>query len=626
MYLQSTLKGSNVEETSKDRAKREEVAQIQKRGILKNAVAMPVLKLSPIHIDSATGDTDIGKVGAKPSVSDTPASPTPEATADHTAKPLRLGHESKIENKLSSSRKAPVIESRPVRSKKIVDIAEVLRRGKLAAAEKAAEKSADKVVEPAKEVEESKADLEPRSPQEPDEPASPTKSVGELLSPISHKTPTIPKVIPLIPLSPTRDSSAKDVTKPLSIPLSPTKANHREIPLSSPALMDDSHPTSPTSETRSLAESMPRTIPLSPTSLRSVASQEHLRSTPASPPEQLAESKEVVTAIAPTPESPVELLSPEVPTFMVVTTDDDDSDNEPMLSIAEETPTKDVPTTGAIEGSSKPPMDEALKIQPIVSAIKDNASDDSASLKDITGVASAENDSQIGSSSTGVDQEIVNKVPEEVCAEESPSAVKSPPMPVSLSPVFGLASSTFGRASDSLALGLFSTASSTKQPAVLKEELSKGPTVSPKLGSPKEPTSPKVNLEADPKEGDSGTITDEGQTKADLKEKDSESVPKDIADDTPTSPLALAEINLPTLYIPIIPCDKIIRDNNGNTATNQVADKQSPVMDSTPSSPVDIDLSKGSMPVPVPIPIIPQEEEQRSMDEPMEAVQQPGVL
>lgn len=326
-----------------NKSEKEETAQIQKKGILKNAVTLPVLLLSPVNVASAKIPADAHKNPAaevqKDAVTDTPASPTPEASAVSDTK-FSCSRESPASPIKDTPASPPVLATvKPVKSKKIVDIAEVLRRGKLAAAGKATETAT--------------APANPKTPikEKADEPASPVKAMKsppELMSPTINKAPQMPKVIPLIPLSPTHEMSSDDTASgPRAIPLSPTRLEGLTAP-SSPAKTEDKNcPSSPTTESRSSVESKPQTIPLSPTSLK-VSLDDSSKTLQPNDSDSLIINEviqPVSSVVTPAVSSSYSagLLGPtNIPAFLTVSTDDDDSDNEPGLSIAEDlTPIKE---------------------------------------------------------------------------------------------------------------------------------------------------------------------------------------------------------------------------------------------------------------------------------------------
>ena len=501
-------KPSNSAQAATDATERpsnkEETVQIQKRGILKNAVAMPVLKLSRINV----AETEVPAA----ETTDTPASPTPE-TVVKEVKPVTIIHETAPAD-ISSPASPPPAVTKPQKSKKIVDIAEVLRRGKLAAAEKAeAAKSAPEKVPASKTAEaEDKVTPLPKPLENADEPASPTKSVGDIMSPTTAKPSMTPKVIPLIPLSPTSESRNKGSPEPLSIPLSPTKLDDKE------------QPSSPTATDQSSLETQPRTIPLSPTSLKNIGSQEKLNKapafaekllasvdnapaspdkTPASPDEPAKGLSEIVTPIVPISEQPAlppGMLSPDVPAFLVCTTDEDDSDNEPMLSIAEDvtTPTKDQSKKGSPDSVAplvKSQMEE-LNIKPISSSPKQDESKekDVSCTFNVTDMMKdfVDRASPIDSSTKTVSTDESVEILRDATVAKNGSR---------LSPVFGPQASTVARGFESLISPLAAMSSTKTQPETCREK-----------------------------------------------------------DETPSSPQAELLAKMPSVYIPIIPCDKLTPD------------------------------------------------------------------
>lgn len=262
----------------------------------------------------------------KPQLSDeTPASPPSEQTSELSAPP-KVIDESQTSSTLDSPAPAPPAEesvqpaaanSAKTKPRRVVAIAEVLKRAKQAEAERQAE--VERQAEAERQVmAEKESQMTPSAPSEPEEPASP-KQQEEILSPTTSSAYRPPKMIPLIPLSPTHDPALdteqeETPAEPIGIPLSPSP-QETIIPLSptqNPLLQSGAGDEGQTP--------VPCIIPLSPTSAAPLAD----RPTETQTGQQSAEA-------------------PEMPSFLNVPTDDD-SDDEPGLSIAEDldaTPVKE---------------------------------------------------------------------------------------------------------------------------------------------------------------------------------------------------------------------------------------------------------------------------------------------
>ena len=424
-------------------------AQIQKKGILKNAVAMPLLRLSPINIES------YNKAKAdEQAVKDTPASPTPEPSSKKPEAPkvvpvVEESPASPTEDKRPKSppkdmkSESASAESVKPKAKKIVDIAEVLRRGKERAAEKAAEEAEKKKEQPDKSAEAAKQPKpvepeKPKSPQEPEEPESPTKHVADITSPPVSKGP---KVIPLIPLSPTHASNDGPKSAgggPVSIPLSPT-SGEKVIPLSPTTKASDEGPASPAQETPKRGTQTPDkggpaspnqdtpgkagpaspamesvgsfgrgpvAIPLSPTSMRAQESSEDSK----------AQTSSAV---------PVTVLQKpaDIPAFMNASTDDD-SDGEPGLSIAE-----DLTTPQRDKLQSNPPTAEVVAVR-VALDFKTSGGEEEIKVKPISPTVSATKEPI--KAPTTEENDVPSKEPKPI----------SGPAP-SFAPVFGVLSNPF---------------------------------------------------------------------------------------------------------------------------------------------------------------------------------------
>lgn len=340
-------------------------APVQKRGILKNAVpalpampsmrpvAMPMLRLSPINVESyhrakaellaerdspASPEKPADEVAGKSVVAESPASPTiPD-------KPVEV----------------PPTQNKKAKAKKIVDIAEVLRRGKEKQVKEAAEKAAEGKDKPdeAKAAMPAMVSEKPNSPPPSEEPSSPVKAPSDILSPPANKLKG-PKVIPLIPLSPTHEPSSDEGMKltdtgPLAIPLSPTNPS-------------DVCPSSPVSELRASKNDGPVAIPLSPTSLQQSSAGECKSDHPPSMTKSLETT--FMTPVSQAPQSQVRagtpIITEEPPAFLNASTDDD-SDGEPMLSIAEEitTPVREKLNTSQRDSGQIEAAKVALQFEP----------------------------------------------------------------------------------------------------------------------------------------------------------------------------------------------------------------------------------------------------------------------
>jgi len=230
----------------------------------------------------------------------------------------------------------------------------VLRRGKEAKAAEALKKAQQPDDTPQSDAETPKElpeDSQPKSPEPASPPASP-KAPAEPESPqVASMDPADPtfdffKAPKVIPLSPTRRSETEDSgdetpsLKPKVIPLSPMKSAKAAVNPTAPSSPDNSEPSgsqitasiplSPTAAEPPLSPTTPNQ-PSSPRAHRSSSPTSGLRIIPLSPTSQKAVSLETDRKPA-----AVKNLS------NLNTSTDDDSDTEPMLSIAEdpETPTK----------------------------------------------------------------------------------------------------------------------------------------------------------------------------------------------------------------------------------------------------------------------------------------------
>ena len=230
----------------------------------------------------------------------------------------------------------------------------MLRRGKEAKAAEALKKAQQPDDTPQSDAETPKElpeDSQPKSPEPASPPASP-KAPAEPESPqVASMDPADPtfdffKAPKVIPLSPTRRSETEDSgdetpsLKPKVIPLSPMKSAKAAVNPTAPSSPDNSEPSgsqitasiplSPTAAEPPLSPTTPNQ-PSSPRAHRSSSPTSGLRIIPLSPTSQKAVSLETDRKPA-----AVKNLS------NLNTSTDDDSDTEPMLSIAEdpETPTK----------------------------------------------------------------------------------------------------------------------------------------------------------------------------------------------------------------------------------------------------------------------------------------------